>query len=174
MTWSKSYTILSDIPREWNSCYLSISEAARLSTVPYNELKRANTRGDCRGPGSTGHPRCAYEGADTEVAMTTHLLPVNGSFIHHAGANWIRVTSHGAPANTNKRRHADEGFTHLYHGCSNGGRPQYASAETAYPATARISTGPEDLMLYTPYGWANTGVRRSSPVAPVVVMKEEQ
>lgn len=46
MTWSRSYTTLSEIPAEHKQSFLTLSESARLSTVPYNELKRVITVGE--------------------------------------------------------------------------------------------------------------------------------
>ncbi len=46
MTWSTAFSTLREIPEEHKQSFLSLPEAARLSTVPYDHLRRAITQGE--------------------------------------------------------------------------------------------------------------------------------
>lgn len=48
MIWSRAYKTLHEIPREMNTCYLTIPEAVRLSTIPETEIRAGISSGDLR------------------------------------------------------------------------------------------------------------------------------
>lgn len=46
MTWSRQFTTLKEIPEEHKQSFLSLPEASRLSTIPYDHLRRAIVQGE--------------------------------------------------------------------------------------------------------------------------------